>query len=51
MPSCRWLVTVSQPYVQKYGAEMMRLELGTPETMAKSYSVPIRARPSRVRGF
>lgn len=39
------------PYVQKYAAEMRRLELGSPETMAQAYSVPIRITPSKVRGF
>jgi len=35
------------PYVEKYATEMRRLELGTPETMAKTYSVPIRLTPRR----
>jgi PPOX class probable F420-dependent enzyme len=39
------------PYVEKYRAEMARLELGTPEVMAQTYSVPIRITPSKVRGF
>ena len=42
---------VNPTYVQKYAAEMARLELGTPEVMAQTYSVAIRIRPSKVRGF
>ena len=42
---------VNPTYVQKYAAEMARLELGTPEVMAQTYSVAIRITPSKVRGF
>jgi PPOX class probable F420-dependent enzyme len=45
------LANQNPPYLQKYAAEMARLELGTPEVMAQSYSVPIRITPSKVRGF
>jgi len=39
------------PYLQKYTAEIERLDLGTPEVMAQSYSVPIRMTALKVRGF
>jgi PPOX class probable F420-dependent enzyme len=38
-------------YVAKYRDEMVRLGLGTPEDYARTYSVPIRIRPSKIRGF
>lgn len=38
-------------YLEKYAAEMVRLELGTPDVMAQTYSVAIRITPSKVRGF
>jgi len=39
------------PYVAKYREEMVRLGLGSPETMAETYSVAVRLIPSKVRGF
>jgi PPOX class probable F420-dependent enzyme len=38
-------------YVKKYGVEIVRIGLRTPETMAKTYSVAIRIVPAKVRGF
>ncbi len=39
------------PYVGKYREEMQRLGLGSPKKMGKTYSVAIRFRPTKVRGF
>ena len=41
----------NEAFVAKYRDEMQRLELGTPEDFAATYSVPIRITPSKIRGF
>ena len=38
-------------YVRKYRDEMVRLNLGSPEEMARTYSAAIRITPTKVRGF
>lgn len=38
-------------YVAKYRQDMVRLGLGRPEKMARTYSAAIRLTPSKVRGF
>lgn len=38
-------------YVEKYGADIARLGLGTAEKMANEYSVAVRITPERLRGF
>ena len=42
---------LNPPYVAKYRDEMQRLGLGTPKKFAGTYSVAIRIRPRKVRGF
>lgn len=37
-------------YVAKYGASIAAGSWGTPEVFAQTYSVPLRFRPTRVRG-
>ena len=37
-------------YLQKYGASIAGGSWGTPEVFAETYSVPLRFRPTRVRG-
>ena len=39
------------PYLEKYAAEIKRIDQGTPEQMGQAYSVAIRVTPSKVRGF
>ena len=38
-------------FVRKYREEMQRLGLGTPEEVARTYSVAIRITPLKIRGF
>ena len=38
-------------YVEKYGADIARLGLGTAEKMANEYSVAVRITPEKLRGF
>ena len=45
------LIQDNELYIGKYEAEMLRLNLGTPAEMSKTYSVAIRITPTRVRGF
>ena len=37
--------------LEKYAAEIKRIDQGTPEQMGQAYSVAIRVTPSKVRGF
>ena len=41
----------NRSYLQKYAAEIKRIDQGTPEEMGRTYSVAIRITPSKVRGF
>lgn len=41
----------NRDYIGKYRAEIARLGLGTAAKMAKEYSVAVRIRPEKLRGF
>jgi PPOX class probable F420-dependent enzyme len=41
----------NRDYMAKYRTEIARLNLGTPAKMASEYSVAVRIRPKKLRGF
>ncbi len=41
----------NRDYMAKYRTEIQRLNLGTPSKMASEYSVAVRIRPRKLRGF